>query len=107
MEDVGWKVVNVEKLTPPTGVEAYLRSTIEVSAGENTARFFTDVLFVAAGQVEVTVIYTNTLEAPPHERLQLIADQLSAKLRDQRPRSIAGRATDSGPVVGALGPLRG
>ncbi|OHV44952.1 hypothetical protein CC117_09600 [Parafrankia colletiae] len=102
-EDDDVTTISFEAFPPPGSAAAYYRMTIRGSDPEDT--FVGDMLFFIEGRVEVTTSYV-TLEAEHEpERLQQIADQISDKLRNQKPRSIAGRPTEAGPVVRALAPL--
>ncbi|OHV44947.1 hypothetical protein CC117_09575 [Parafrankia colletiae] len=104
-EGVVVEAAPVEALPPPAGASAHYRLTMRASGPGGTVEVTTDMLFFIEGQVEVLVSYMNLGEAPQQDRLQQIADQIAEKLRDQQPRSIAGRPREGGPVIRALGPL--
>lgn len=104
--EVTVELVSSEMLPPPDGAAAHLHYPIRTSAEGMTIDFAMDILLFVEGQVETTVIFTNTEQTPPQERLQLIADQISEKLARQQPRSVEGRPTEGTTGISAAGPLK-
>ncbi|WP_154675758.1 hypothetical protein [Parafrankia elaeagni] len=105
-EGVDLELISAEAPGTPAGAQGHYRVAMRASGPGGTVEGTISLLFFVEGQVEVVATYTSLGEAPQSERLQQIADQISTKLRNQQPRSIAGRPTEGGPVIGALGPLR-
>ncbi|MEX5637721.1 hypothetical protein [Parafrankia sp. FMc2] len=104
-EGVDFEIISAETLGAPAGAQGRCRIVMQASGPGGTVEVAMDLLFFVEGQVEVMVGYTTSGEEPQPERLRQIADQISTKLRNQQPRSIAGRPTEGGPVIGAFGPL--
>ncbi|WP_154675757.1 hypothetical protein [Parafrankia elaeagni] len=102
-EDGDATTISFEAFPPPGSAAAYYRMTIRGSDLENTV--VGDMLFFLEGRVEVTTSYVTPETEHEPERLRQITDQISEKLRNQKPRSIAGRPAEAGAVVRALGPL--
>ncbi|WP_091285610.1 hypothetical protein [Parafrankia sp. CH37] len=98
-DGVEYQVAGVQRPSAPTGAAGYLRVTLQVREQDFTYEMAVDTLVFIVDHVAVTVTYTNYETAPPMDRLQLIADQISGKLARQQPRSIAGRPT--GPATSA------
>ncbi|WP_131831281.1 hypothetical protein [Frankia sp. CcI49] len=98
-----YQLAGVQRPPAPTGAAGYLRVTLQVREQEFTYDMAVDNLVFIVDHVAVTVTYTNYEPAPPMDRLQLIADQISGKLAQQQLRPIAGRPTSAGTGLQAAG----